>query len=307
MRFYIISFIFLIIIACQNNQEEKNENIPSEYFETEINKDTLKSSDKSEERTEFDLYCSEEGLIRTEDTVSYFISAEGLKLINDAISSFYAINTDSDMADFYHNHLFEAADSLENIFHKYQALSEASEGYLIEEWNDAIGNCIPFMIYVFDNTFDGPSGYIHIQALYEKAEKTKGRGDDVFFEADMRCSGEYESSYSSLHFEMIACDIATSTYGGGFHYDALKSVMKADSVSDLFKKELDHMAKNILSEEKIVTFGYSEEEVYKEIELILNLRDSTNYDYSKLLNLKMFLDTTSQKLYFNCLDGSCPP
>ncbi len=94
---------------------------------------------------------------------------------------------------------------------------------------------------------------------------------------------------------------------GGGYYNALKSVMHADSVSSLFADDLKEPAAYILSEEEIITFAYSKDSVYTELEDILSLKDRTVYELSKLEQLKLFMDTTSRTLYFNCLDGSCPP
>jgi hypothetical protein len=307
MRVYHFILLFFIF-GCQNSETENDNRAEpiSESIEIYDEHQPEMQIEENEDVAEFDLYCTEDGLI-TSDSVSSFISSDGLKLVNDAISFYRKIQTDSEMADFYFNFLFEAVDTIENVFFKYQQFKEEIDWYFLDDWNEVLGNCIPFMIYVHDNTFDGPCGYISNSVLLEKSELTSGDGDDTFFEVKIKCVGEYNSAYSGLHYEQIACDIATSTYGGGFHYSALKSLIKADTVSDLFEEELKKLAEYILSEEQIISFGYSKESVYSEIEQILNLKDSTNIDLTEVENLKLFMDTTSRKLYFNCLDGSCPP
>ena len=305
--FYILLLLFLL--SCQNVQSDTEENINIGETQTEIHTETDSVSviEESTNINEFDLYCNEEGLIEITDSVSKYISHKGLKIVNKALNVYSKIETDLDMAEFYHNFLSEVADTLENVFFKYKVQFEESDMYVIEDWNELLGDCIPFMIYTFDNTFDGPSAYISYTALSEKSEQTSGEADEAFFEALMICFGSYNAAYSGIHNEMIACDISTSTYGNGQHLEAVESIIHADSVSTLFKDKLVNLADYVLSEEEIITFGYSKDEVYNEINQILSLKNRIKFDFSKVEKLKLFIDTTSRKLYFNCLDGSCPP
>ncbi len=97
-------------------------------------------------------------------------------------------------------------------FNKYKEDYDSyDEWNAVEDRNSAIGNCIPFMIFVLDNHFDEAEGYTHISALHEKAMHTSGKSDDAFFNALIRCRGEYPAAYSGLHHEQIACDMSTST------------------------------------------------------------------------------------------------
>ncbi|MBN1252193.1 MAG: hypothetical protein JXR51_15775 [Bacteroidales bacterium] len=306
MKVLKILLISILISAC-NSQNNDNEDVrPDSLFSIILNADSTylkkENSENNEKITDNqEDICSDENL----EFIKENISKNNYKFIENAIVKYSKIKTDKALAQFYSNVLDSVVEIICDAIWKYKDKNNTDDGELEQIWNDEIGNCMPFITIVFASTFVGTTAFKNYSNLLKKAKTTDGFSDNKFFEVMHTCEGQYPSEIYNYYLNDYDANYRHSLLGNGNHLAVIMMAIDADKESDLFDNELNGLVAYVLNIKEESVFGSSKEEVFKELTLISQIQDSTKFDLSNAEYLKNRLDTTSEKIHYNCANEDC--
>jgi hypothetical protein len=153
--------------------------------------------------------------------------------------------------------------------------------------------------------------YIILNPLRDKAEVSKGKEDDTFFEALLtayKVEGNKDEvicdKMPNNWIKLVNCDLCgTDILGNSKHLNTLQAINTGLKTGNLFEKNLKDLWEQALPAQS-TNYYHSKEVVLKELELIINTVDLSKKEKENLKNLR-YLISVGKNIQFDCQKGNC--
>jgi hypothetical protein len=300
MKIVCLIAILLVVFSCNNPKQKVSQAAEVRQADTINKKPIVKVEEPAMENIASEAVFESDSV-----NFDFFIGKinyEGLKQLERILLDYRAIKNDSQMFQFYKYDLGKAKEIMDTSFYNYVTRNDLDAESEIYDWGGIVRETFPFLIAEYGGEFDGAGVFENYELIYTECLATKGESDEQFFEIYMDCFGPQNSTYDHVNFSYVD-GRGFSSMGEKRVLSVIRKIAKADS--SLFYFDCQNIGNRILNIEDRF-FAASKEEVFFELDALLDLKDSVQLKFDKIEALRGFLDTATSGVYYNCEIGNCP-
>jgi hypothetical protein len=303
MRYLFLLWAIALLSACQTSVKPADEtNNVTTDSQIVVNSNSTEPSQQSDQHGE-----------PFETLMKNFLTPEQTKAFNDAKNLYNKISTAAEMAQFYVKIVPELQKYVQEGMQKSDPdVTMAGESGPAERWKN-IHLFLPCFESVLLCSECSSEAILNIVPLIEKAKNTPENFDDLYFDALKLMYNTEPEEKATIYdgggniatwFTMDGCDFCSySNLGDGTVLNILQALDNAGAVSELFKEKIEQKRGMIMPHEYQKNYGYSKEEVEKELKQILQ---SVKLTSEEKTNVEKALKSLKSKVVqFNCKKGGC--
>lgn len=141
--------------------------------------------------------------------------------------------------------------------------------------------------------------YKFLPDFTEKAKTTRGTLDDQLFELLNAYYEGYDNTWLTIGYGNAGCDYCGySTFGDGAHLKLFKKIIATEKQTKFLDPELTKLVASMVDFGGSA-FSSSQDDIIKEIDAFLELKDSTRFDISKLIEEKAKISNAAKGYIFD--------
>jgi len=303
----LVSVIIVIftLASCGGNNDQLGEQ--KEFINTESDNEDNQNEGETD-YVSFDYETSRE--------LEKYFAKDVLTKLDNSVSSFNDISTDTDFENYYN-------DAKKLFSDLYDALSKPATKFLIDlaskneywdpvdiiydlqEFNGKIG---PIQISCAAECSD-IDFYFDLQILRKKAKESSGKADDDFMDLLISIEGDFGyAGYPGLKM----WDFQTWDYGGAslignqLLFQTIEKKQKFEKKHKLFKAQMALFHADFLhSLSYSYIYQFNKEKVLKEFDQIINLNYFKGGELEDVIKLREMIENEEEGIQLGCENGNC--
>lgn len=255
----------------------------------------------SNNQGEEDLFLDEDNPPKNLNEIAFFVrqftsATEADKFVR-AIKFYETIKTDTALIKFYRNDADFIVKTIDDGMQKsHPDIIYGGDDRPAYAWS-WVKEFLPVRAECLSSE-SSSEAYKFLPDFLEKAKKTTGTLDDQLFGLLNTYYEEYDNTWLTIGYGNAGCDYCGySTFGDGQQFELFKQIVAVEKQTEFLDPELGMIVASMVDFGG-TSFSSSKTDVIKEIDEFLELKDSTRFDISELLDKKAKISNAGKGYIF---------